>query len=90
MEESSPVNANRLERVLAYMIAGVIGFSVICMVASLIAMWSGTFSGDGGMTGIWPFVTLFPEFGLPAGMLLLIALLIVSTIRRRRGDAQKQ
>lgn len=89
MEESSPITANRLERVLAYMVAGVIGVSVLCMVASLIAMWSGVFSGDGGVSGIWPYVTLFPSFGLPVGMLLLIVLLIVSIIRRRRGDQQK-
>jgi hypothetical protein len=33
--------------------------------------------------GLWPAITMTPLFGLPIGFVLIIALLIISTRRRR-------
>jgi hypothetical protein len=57
--------------------------SVLAFFAIIIGTWSGMGSADFS-AGAWPSVTLMPLFGLPVGFVLIIALLIVST-RRRRG-----
>lgn len=74
---------SRLERVLAAIIGAVIALSVLAFFAIIIGTWAGMGSGDFSV-GVWPSVTLMPLFGLPVGFVLIIALLIVST-RRRRG-----
>jgi hypothetical protein len=70
------------ERVLAAMIVGVVALSVLAFFAIIVGTWQGmdsaAFSG-----GIWPAVTMTPLFGLPIGFVLIIALLIISTRRRR-------
>ena len=74
---------SRLERVLAAIIGAVIALSVLAFFAIIIGTWAGMGSADFSV-GLWPSVTLMPLFGLPIGFILIIALLIVST-RRRRG-----
>jgi len=74
---------SRLERVLAAIIGAVIALSVLAFFAIIIGTWAGMGSADFSV-GLWPSVTLMPLFGLPVGFVLIIALLIVST-RRRRG-----
>lgn len=82
---SSPATpVKRLERILAYMIAGIVGLSLIAFVIVMIATAAGVGRSDEFSQGIWPFVFMLPLFGLPIGFILLIVLLIVSTIRRRR------
>lgn len=76
--------SNRLERVLAYMVAGVILLSL----ASFVALIAGTAAGleRGDFTeGIWPLVTMMPLIGLPIGFVLIIMLLVVSAVRRGRA-----
>ena len=80
MSNDTPVNANRTERSLAFMVAAVIGLSVICFVAVII----GTAAHVDFAQGAWPVVIVLPAVGVPIGVLLLIALLVVSTLRRRR------
>ena len=79
--ESTPT---RLERILAYMVAGVVGVSVLCFLAVLIGSWAGQAAAQTSGAGLWTLIIMFPYFGLPAGMLLLIALFIASAIRRSR------
>jgi hypothetical protein len=83
MSVSEIPTPSRLERVLAAIVGAVIALSVLAFFAIIIGTWSGMGSADFS-AGAWPSVTLMPLFGLPAGFILIIALLIVST-RRRRG-----
>ena len=73
-----------MERILATMVAGVIGLSVLSFAAIIIATWSGFGQADFG-EGLWPIMTMIPLMGLPLGFVLIIALLVVSTRRRRQG-----
>ena len=86
MSTETPREPSRLERILAFMVAAIIGLSVIAFFAIIIGTWTGMESDDFS-AGIWPTVTLLPLFGLPLGFILIFALLIVSTRRRRAGEA---
>jgi len=70
------VTSRRAERILAYMLASALGLSIIAMLASII--------GGQSMDGVWPVIRVLPLIGLPIGVLLLLALLVVSSIRRGR------
>lgn len=80
MPENAPVPLNRIERVLASMIAGVVGLSLIAIVATLI----GSGSGADMSTGVWPPLLGIGYFGLPLAFLLILVFLIVTVVRRRR------
>lgn len=82
-QDTDPIRQNRLERVLAYMVAGVIGVSIIAFLAVIIGTASGLTQTDLG-TGAWPVVVLFPLIGLPIAFILIIVLLITSSVRRSR------
>ena len=71
---------NRIERVLAYMIASSAGLAFVAIVLVLIANFAG-WDTSGGM---WPVLLVLPIIGLPFAFLLIIAFLIVSATRRRR------
>jgi hypothetical protein len=70
------------ERILAAMIVGVVGFSVLAFFAIIVGTWQGMES-DAFSQGLWPTITMTPLFGLPLGFVLIITLLIISTRRRR-------
>ncbi|MFC5928322.1 multidrug ABC transporter ATPase [Cryobacterium melibiosiphilum] len=89
MTTQIPHAANRLERILAYMVAGVVGLSILCFLALIIGTSLGAGDNDGFSTGLWPFVITVPNFGLPLGFLLIIGLLVTSAIRRSR-EAKEQ
>ena len=78
---------NRVERILAYMVAGIIVLSLASFVAVIIATASGLEPRD-FTSGVWPVITVLPLIGLPIGFLLLIALLIVNGVRRSRESRQ--
>lgn len=76
--------SNRVERVLAYMVASI----VVLSLAAFIALIAGTAMGlerDDFTQGIWPTVTILPLIGLPIGFVLIIVLLVVSAVRRGRA-----
>lgn len=75
---------NRVERVLAYMVAGIIVLSLASFVAVIIATASGL-DPRGFASGVWPVITLLPLIGLPIGFVLIITLLVVSAVRRGRA-----
>lgn len=81
MAENTPVGLNRIERILAVMIASSAGLSIVCIVAVFIAQVSGETDFDGGA---WPIVRFLPVIGLPFAFVLIVVLLVVSVVRRRR------
>jgi hypothetical protein len=73
--ESTP---SRLESVLAFMAAGVIGLSLVTM---LVALLTRLFNGNP-----WPVLTQIPLIGLPFGFVIILVLLFVSMRRRSREN----
>jgi len=62
------------------MVASSIGLAVICIFAILIA----SFANVDFTVGAWPVIRILPLVGLPIGFLMLIALIIISGLRRGR------
>lgn len=80
MADDSAVPLNRIERVLAFMIASVGGLSLLSIVAVLIAS-----TAKADMTGgVWPTVAVLPAIGLPIAFVLIVVFAVVSIVRRRR------
>ena len=80
MADNTPVTVHRGERVLAYMVASSIGLAVLSIFAILI----GSFAKLDLTLGLWPVIRILPLIGLPIGFLMLIALIIISGLRRGR------
>ena len=74
----SDKNQNRLESILAFMAAGVVGISLISMIIALLTRLFGAQP--------WAFLAQLPLIGLPFGFVLIIALLVISMIRRSREN----
>ncbi|MEC5184074.1 hypothetical protein RCH12_001533 [Cryobacterium sp. MP_3.1] len=85
----TPHDPGRLEKILAYMVAGVVGLSILAFLAVILGTAAGAGDNDGFSTGVWPAVLTLPLFGLPLGFLLIIALMVVSGVRRAREARQK-
>jgi len=86
--EKTPVNDNRNERILAYMLASAIGLSIL----AIIAVIAGTGFGVRNFgEGVWPFVIVLPTIGLPIGFILLVALIVMNAVKKSRAarDADK-
>lgn len=81
MAQPSPVSDHRLERVLAYMVAASVALSIAAFLAVIVGTASGVRDFD---EGAWPSIIMLPLIGLPLGFVLLIALLVLSAIRRGR------
>ncbi|WP_294180011.1 multidrug ABC transporter ATPase [uncultured Schumannella sp.] len=80
MTDETRVPLNRIERILATMIATVGGLSVI----AIASVFMGRAAGADMASGVWPAVALLPSLGLPITFALIVAFLIVSVVRRRR------
>ena len=80
MAENTPVPLNRIERVLAFMVAGIGGLSLLAIIAILIAAFSHADTSEGP----WLTVAVFPTIGLPITLILIIVFAVVSVVRRRR------
>lgn len=74
-----PENArqSKVEVVLASMAVGVIGLSVLSMLATLLLVFF-------GVQDLPAVMAQLPLIGLPVGFLLIIALLVAAIIRRSR------
>lgn len=74
-----PENArqSKVEVVLASMAVGVIGLSVLSMLATLLLVFF-------GVQDLPAVMAQLPLIGLPVGFLLIIAILIAAIIRRSR------
>lgn len=79
-----PENArqSKVEVVLASMAVGVIGLSVLSMLATLLLVFF-------GVQDLPAVMAQLPLIGLPVGFLLIIALLIAAIIRRSRQSRGK-
>ena len=82
MAKNNPVDVNRNERILAYMLASAIGLSVLAIIAILAGTGLGVRDFD---EGIWPIVIVLPNIGFPIGIILLVVLVIVSARRKSRA-----
>lgn len=89
-QTETPANnpASRLETTFAYMAAGLIGTSIIAMLAALIIAATGSSTPGVGKQVLPAFLVFYPQFGLVAGAASIIALLIVN-IRRRTRENRK-
>ena len=88
--ESAASGPSRVERILSFMVVGVVGLSILCFFAVLFGTWTGQGAAQAAGAGIWWVVIMFPYFGLPAGMLLVIALVVTSGRRRSREARQSR
>ena len=82
MAKNTAVDVNRNERIIAYMLASAIGLSVLAIIAILAGTGLGVRDFD---EGIWPVIIILPNIGFPIGILLLVALVIVSARRKSRA-----
>lgn len=80
MAENTPVPLNRIERVLAFMVAGIAGVSLIAIIAILIATVSNVDTSEGP----WLPIAVFPMLGLPVALVLIVVFAVISVVRRRR------
>lgn len=83
-KQTAPITDNRVERLLAYMVAAMILLSIAAFFAIVIATWVGAGINNGFGRGIWPTVFVLPAIGLPLGFILLIVLLVLNGLRRSR------
>ncbi|QIK62965.1 hypothetical protein G7068_06965 [Leucobacter viscericola] len=80
-------NPSWLERILAYASLSIIAIALLSFFATLIV---GMSNREVLAAGLWPIVYGISTYGLPTGFVLLIALLIISQVRRRREFRQSQ
>ncbi|WP_286346131.1 hypothetical protein [Frondihabitans sucicola] len=76
----------RVERALLFAFPSVIGLGVVCIVIVIIAAISGHGNSS---SGIWPTITLLPEIAFPIAIILVIAYVVVSGIRRSRDSRRE-
>ncbi len=80
-----PVSSHRIERILAYAVAVLIGLALVCFIAVIVATALGAGADDGFSHGIWPTVFIIQYYGLPLAFVLIIALLVSNGVRRSRA-----
>ncbi|WP_110588280.1 multidrug ABC transporter ATPase [Microbacterium suaedae] len=74
----------RIDKILAAMSLGILVLSIGCFAAVIIAGVNGVEEYD----GVWPAVFLVQTIGPIISFLLLLALLIMSFVRRSRANRQ--
>jgi TRAP-type C4-dicarboxylate transport system permease small subunit len=84
-QNSGPeIPVSRLDRILAFSALTLAALSVICFFAIIIGSWLGM-DQDAFGEGIWPVVGAIPLWGLPFAFVMIIALLIMSFVRKGRA-----
>lgn len=87
--ESSPeATVGRFDRLLAYTALTLAAASILSFFAIIIGTAVGMSQAAFG-SGVWPFVAALPLFGLPLAFLMIIALLIISFVRRGRTGGKR-
>lgn len=83
----APPPVSRIQRILGYVIASVIGMAIFSIAALLI----GAAAHQNTSIGVWQVVNFIPLLALPFGLLLVIVLLGITFVRRSRAakDAGK-
>jgi hypothetical protein len=77
------VPVRRLDRILAYMSLGLAIVSIGCFFAVIIARPLGV---TDFAQGIWPLIVVLPLIALPIAFLMIVALLIMTFVRRARAN----
>ena len=77
------VPVRRLDRILAFMSLGLAVVSIGCFFAIIIARPAGVTDFT---EGIWPIVAVLPLIALPIAFLMIVALLIMTFVRRARAN----
>lgn len=87
-QTKTPANtaSSRLESIFAYMTVGLIGSSILAMMAALIISATGSSTPAVGQQVLPAFLVFYPQFGLIAGAASIIGLLVVSVRRRSREN----
>jgi hypothetical protein len=87
-QSKNPANnpASRLESIFAYMAVGLIGTSILVMIAALLIAATGNSTPGLGQQILPPVLVFYPQFGLVAGAASIIALLITNISRRSREN----
>jgi FtsH-binding integral membrane protein len=87
-QTKTPANnpSSRLESIFAYMAAGLIGTSILAMLAALIIAATGSATPALGEQVLPPILVFYPQFGLVAGAAAIIGLLITNVRRRSREN----
>ena len=87
-ESKNPANqpSSRLESVLAFVAAGLIGTSILAMLAALIIAATGSSTPGLGQQVLPPILVFYPQFGLIVGAASIIALVITNISRRSREN----
>ena len=80
---ASDIPVRRIDRVLAYMALGLTVLSIVCFFAVILARPLGVTDFS---EGLWPTIVVLPLIALPVAFLLIIALLILSFVRRSRAN----
>lgn len=82
-----PPPVSRVQRILGYVIASVIGLAIFCIAALLI----GVATKQNTSVGMWQAVNFVPLLALPLGLVLVLVLLGITFARRSRaakGDGE--
>ena len=77
------VPVRRIDRILAYMALGLTLVSIVCFFAVILARPLGV---DDFTGGVWPLVVVLPLIALPIAFVMIVALLIMSFVRRSRAN----
>ncbi|MGO2746407.1 multidrug ABC transporter ATPase [Microbacterium sp.] len=84
-QNSGPeVPVRRLDRILAFTALILAALSVICFFAIIIGSAAGM-TQQSFTEGVWPILVAVPPYGLPIAFAMIIALLIMSFVRKGRA-----
>ncbi|UJP10457.1 multidrug ABC transporter ATPase [Microbacterium sp. KUDC0406] len=83
-DEVPDVPVRTIDKILAYTALGLAGASVLCFFAIIIGTATGM-SQEAFAHGAWPFIAGLPLYGLPLAFVMIIALLIMSFVRKGRA-----
>ena len=78
------VPVRRVDRILAFTALTLAALSVICFFAIIIGTATGM-SPASFSEGLWPAVVAIPPYGLPLAFVMILALLIMSFVRKGRA-----
>lgn len=77
------VPVRRVDRILTFMALGLTVLAIVCFFAVILARPLGVTDYN---AGIWPVVRVMPILALPIAFLLIVAVLVMTFIRRARAN----
>ena len=87
-QNSEPeIPVRRVDRILAFSALGIAAASVVCFFAIIIGTAVGMDQSAFG-EGLWPAIAAIPFWGLPVAFMMIIALLVMSFIRKGRAASR--